>query len=83
MKRPDEAIRMAEGFASGAVRSLHCEEVSDVLAYLAHVEAVSALRGAECRASRAWENNSWEGDNLRGDLAVARAATDAAGALDE
>ena len=77
MKRPDEAIRRAS-------RACHPEDdVDDVLAYLAHVEAVSALRGAECRASRAWENNSWEGDNLLGDLAVARAATDAAGALDE
>ena len=97
MKRPDEAIARLAGDWHKDVYPDDCcpeDDTDDVLAYLAHVEAVSALRGAECRASRAavdaapWGIDTTAAQVARHNVALAihaaaMAATDAAGALDE
>ena len=79
MKRPRYEIENMVHERYGA------SDRATVLAYLAHVEAVSALRGAECRAARFAYDHADQGELGTGcsEWSEARAATDAAGALDE
>ena len=91
MKRPAEAIscvlklsqRWPGDLPMGMPEStLKPNDLTAVLAYLAHVKVQNALLAAECLHVRAWEREG-SPKTLRFLINKARAATDAAGALDE